>query len=135
MKLYAFRHSNCLGRFISDMPRNVEFGPAYVEFAAPLEWIRVGGEDEPAVLQKLNEQSREEMMRMLPHKVQRKLTQRLSDATMTSRVLRQLAYGNILSDMAGPLAIERERLREERERLKDESEKNESEKREKKEEE
>jgi hypothetical protein len=110
MKLYMFKRSNCLGRFIQDLPKNVDFGPSYVEFAAPLEWIRAGSDDQGAVVKLLATVPKEQMISRLPSRVRKQLQRRMDGMSTTDVVLRNLGYGNALPDMTGPLAMERERL-------------------------
>lgn len=111
MKLFRYNRSGCLGRFEEDQPRTLQANPTFVAFAAPLEWIRVGGDDEPLILDKLRTLDRERLVAQLPRRIRRRLNDRLDEVPIGERVYRALSYGSAVADMSGPLALELERLR------------------------
>jgi hypothetical protein len=113
MKLYLVLRSNYLGGFQEERASEFRIGPSYIDFAAPIEWIRVDSDDEPAVVTRLREIPVAQVTSYLPRRVCRRLQDKLSDASVGQRVLRALAFGSCLQgDMSGPLANEVERLRQ-----------------------
>ncbi len=112
MKLYQLLRSNYLGRFEEEQVKSYEIGPSFVDFAAPIEWIRVGSDDESAVLAKLKAIPEAEMLTNLPRRIRRRLQNSLARDRLSQKTFRALAFGSCLVDMSGPLANEVERVRQ-----------------------
>jgi hypothetical protein len=116
MKLAPYSRSNCAGRFEEDQPTSVEFGATFAEFKAPLEWIKVGCDQEPAVIDRLEEAPQWQYSEYLPRRVLRKLTKRAERMTGGDRVLRALSYCGALNDLSSPLAMQAMQIRDAQQR-------------------
>lgn len=111
MKLYMLLRSNYLGNFEEEKVNSFGIGPSFVDFAAPIEWIRVESDDEPPVLSKLRTLPEADITAHLPRRIKNKLQERLAEDPMSQKIYRALAFGSCLNDISGPLANEVERLR------------------------
>jgi hypothetical protein len=111
LKLFRYRRSNCAGRFEEEQPRSVGFGASFIEFAAPMEWIRVDGDQEPAVLDKIATMPESRLSQNLPKRISRGLQRRLAKHSGRDGARPPLTYRGAMYDPTGP-AVEAERLRE-----------------------
>jgi len=111
MKLYTLLRSNYLGKFEEEKVNSFSIGPSFVDFAAPIEWIRVDSDDEPAVLARLRTLPETDITSHLPRRIRARLQARLAVDPTSQKIFRALAFGACLYDMSGPLANEVERLK------------------------
>jgi hypothetical protein len=108
--MYRYNNVSCLGRFETERAQQVDFSPAFVEFSAPLEWIRFGSDGEASVIEKLTSDTRYFADRQLPLVVRRRLRARMRSDPFDG-VVGALAYGSSLQGTDGLLAAEAEHRR------------------------
>jgi hypothetical protein len=89
------RRSYCQGKFQEELPTG-DPGAFNVNFEAPLDWIRVGSDNEPRVLNYFDQARRTN--RMVDTKIRRRVEERMRHLRQGIEDRRPLSYGCVLKD-------------------------------------